>query len=414
MENRYNRCVARRDAPACRDVSLPITKPFPLPDSTSPADPRLRIADLVSALIRCPSVTPDDAGCQDILAARLNALGFDNEPLSFGDVANLWSRRGRQAPLVVFAGHTDVVPVGDAGQWQVPPFQGAIIDGIVHGRGAADMKGSLAAMIIATESFLARHPDHRGSLAFLLTSDEEGPAVDGTVKVVEHLGRQGVRIDHCVVGEPTSVRSAGDMIKVGRRGSLTGALRIRGRQGHVAYPHLARNPVPEAAQLVCALDAIRWDEGNEDFPPTTFQVSNIHAGTGAGNVIPGVVEILCNFRFSTESSPESLQRRVRETCDALGLDHEITWTLFGLPFRTTSGPLVDAVTGAIAEVTGRDTERSTTGGTSDGRFIAPTGAEVVELGPVNETIHRIDEQVSLDDLVTLSRIYEGILGKLLA
>ena len=381
---------------------------------SSDAARRERVSKLVVDLIRRESVTPGDAGCQELIADMLARCGFAPRSLSFGEVSNLWARRGSEAPLVVFAGHTDVVPAGPASRWTVPPFAGAIIDGMVHGRGAADMKGSLAAMITAAESFCTKHPTHGGSIAFLLTSDEEGPAVDGTAKVIRHLLESGERIDHCVVGEPTSRHRVGDMIKVGRRGSLTAAIRVNGRQGHVAYPQLANNPVPGAARLVAALDESTWDGGNTDFPPTSFQVSNMHAGEGAGNVIPGHVDILCNFRFSTESTPEALKSRVAACCEALGLDVEIEWTLFGMPFRTLPGTLVDAVASAIRDITGIETERSTTGGTSDGRFIAPTGAQVVELGPVNETIHRVDEQVNLDDLVTLSRIYESILERLLA
>ncbi len=383
----------------------------------APADDDVRreaIAEKVTQLIRRASVTPDDAGCQPLIAEWLAGAGFHAESLPFGAVCNLWARRGMAQPLVVFAGHTDVVPSGPAERWKMPPYEGAIVDGVVHGRGAADMKGSLAAMVVAANSFAARYPAHRGSVAFLLTSDEEGPAVDGTARVIDHLSNQGIRIDYCIVGEPTSQARAGDMVKVGRRGSLTGAIRVEGRQGHVAYPHLAHNPVPGAARLLAALDDITWDAGNEDFPPTSFQVSNIHAGEGAGNVIPGHVDILCNFRFSTESSPQSLKSRVEACCREAGVDARIQWTLFGMPFRTLPGELVEAVTGAIRKVTGIDTERSTTGGTSDGRFIAPTGAQVVELGPVNETIHRVDEHVRLDDLVVLSSIYENILERLLA
>ena len=374
---------------------------------------RSRVIERVVDLVRRASVTPDDAGCQPLIAKWLESAAFRAEHLPFGAVSNLWARRGTDGPLVVFAGHTDVVPSGPAEQWTSPPYEGAIVDGVLHGRGAADMKGSLAAMVVAAESFVARHPDHRGSIAFLLTSDEEGPAVDGTVRVVDHLANRGTRIDYCVVGEPTSQSRVGDMVKVGRRGSLTGAIRILGRQGHVAYPHLAHNPVPDAARLLTALYGVAWDAGNEDFPPTSFQVSNVHAGEGAGNVIPGHVDILCNFRFSTESSPESLKSRVEACCRETNVDARIEWTLFGMPFRTRPGELVQAVTGAIRDVTGIDAERSTTGGTSDGRFIAPTGAQVVELGPVNETIHRVDEHVRLDDLVALSAIYEKILERLL-
>ncbi len=377
-------------------------------------DPRTRrVLELARDLVRRPSVTPEDRGCQAMLESQLAPIGFDATVLRFGEVSNLWARRGADGPLFVFAGHTDVVPTGSAEAWRYPPFEGVVENGMLHGRGAADMKGSLAAMISAVESFVARHPEHPGSIAFLLTSDEEGPAVDGTARVVEHLVAKGIAIDYCVVGEPTSVRRAGDMVKVGRRGSLTGAIRVKGRQGHVAYPQLASNPVPAAARLIAVLDAVEWDRGNERFPPTTFQVSNIHAGTGAGNVIPGHVDILCNFRFSPESTPEELMRRVQDCCRDQRVDCDVEWTLFGMPFETGEGVLLEAVRRAVHAVTGLETECSTTGGTSDGRFIAPTGAQVVELGPVNETIHRVDECISIDDLVVVSRIYERILENVL-
>jgi succinyl-diaminopimelate desuccinylase len=374
---------------------------------------RQRVVQLAANLVRRPSVTPLDAGCQDLIRENLEPLGFDCQSLQYGEVTNLWARIGNTAPLIVFAGHTDVVPAGPAERWQIPPFEGRVVDGVLHGRGAADMKGSLAAMISAAEAYVRRHDQFGGSIGFLITSDEEGPAVDGTARVIQHLSECGTKIDYCVVGEPSSSRIAGDVIKVGRRGSLTGAIRINGRQGHIAYPHLAVNPIPLAARLIAALDEIEWDPGNTDFPPTSFQVSNVHAGTGVGNVIPGHVDILCNFRFSPESTPQTLKARVASCCETLALDAHIDWTLFGMPFQTHPGILVEAVRNSIRTVAGVETECSTTGGTSDGRFIAPSGAQVVELGPVNETIHRVDEQVAIDDLVRLSFIHEHILERIL-
>ncbi len=370
--------------------------------------------DLARQLIQKQSVTPNDAGCQTLLGGRLEAIGFDVQTLQFDEVTNLWARRGSEAPLLIFAGHTDVVPAGPVEQWGHPPFSAEVAGGMLHGRGAADMKGSLAAMITAAEAFLENHPRHRGSIGFLITSDEEGAAVDGTASVVRHITSLGIQINYCVVGEPTSSLHIGDMIKVGRRGSLTAAIRINGRQGHVAYPHHhAFNPVPPAARLVDALEKMQWDQGNEVFPPTTFQVSNFNSGTGAGNVIPGHADILCNFRFSPVSSPESLKQHLVDCCEALHLDYSIEWTLFGMPFQTPEGVLLNAVKDAIENTTGLKTECSTSGGTSDGRFIAPTGAHVVELGPVNETIHRVNEQVSVADLATLSYIYEEVMCNML-
>ena len=369
--------------------------------------------DLAIDLIRRPSVTPEDAGCQALMMERLAALGFVNEPLRFGEVDNFWSRRGTQGPLFCFAGHTDVVPTGPREEWSSDPFTPEIRDGMLYGRGAADMKGSLAAMITATERFVARHPGHRGSIAFLITSDEEGPAVNGTVKVVETLEARGEKIDWCLVGEPSSTERVGDVVKNGRRGSLGARLVVHGIQGHVAYPHLARNPVHQALPALAELAAVEWDRGNDFFPPTTFQISNIHAGTGATNVIPGELEVIFNLRFSTETDAGRIREKVERLLDRHGLDWEIEWTLSGEPFLTAEGKLVEAAQAAIREITGRETELSTAGGTSDGRFIAPTGAQVLELGPVNATIHKVDECVSVADLDTLSALYERILEQLL-
>ena len=370
--------------------------------------------DLALDLIGRPSVTPEDAGCQPLMMQRLATAGFSNEPLRFAEVDNLWARRGDRAPLFCFAGHTDVVPTGPRERWQSDPFDPTIREGILYGRGSADMKGSLAAMLTATERFVARHPDHRGSIAFLVTSDEEGPSVNGTVKVVEVLERRGEKIDWCLVGEPSSNTRLGDTVKNGRRGSLGGVLRVHGKQGHVAYPHLARNPVHAAAPALAELAGTEWDRGNAFFPQTTFQISNIHAGTGASNVIPGECEVMFNFRYSTETTHEALRERVQAILDRHRLDYTIEWTLSGLPFLTPRGELVGAARQAINEITGLDTELSTAGGTSDGRFIAPTGAQVLELGPLNATIHQIDECVAVDDLDRLSSIYERILELLLA
>lgn len=370
--------------------------------------------ELACELIRRPSVTPEDAGCQELLIERLEALGFRIERLPFEEVTNLWARRGSEGPLFCFAGHTDVVPPGPAERWSHPPFQPTLEDGYLYGRGAADMKGSIAAFITALERFIDHHPNHAGSIALLITSDEEGPFINGTTRVVDHLEARNEKIDWCIVGEPSSTEQVGDVIKNGRRGSLSGTLKVRGIQGHVAYPHLVRNPIHQVAPALAELAARVWDEGNEFFPPTSFQISNIHAGTGATNVVPGEVEIAFNFRFSTESSAEGLKSSVREILDRHGLEWDIDWTLSGNPFLTAAGGLVDASREAIRAITGRETELSTSGGTSDGRFIAPTGAQVVELGPVNATIHKIDERVRAEDLETLSALYENILARLLA
>jgi succinyl-diaminopimelate desuccinylase len=376
---------------------------------------------LTEALIARPSVTPDDAGCQALMAERLQALGFACTTLTFGPteapVTNLWAiKRGRdtQAPTLVFAGHTDVVPTGPLDQWQSAPFVPSHRNGFLYGRGAADMKTSLAAMVVASEEFVAAHPDHAGSVAFLITSDEEGPSVDGTVKVCEWLQQQGERLDCCIVGEPTSVKAVGDMIKNGRRGSMSGKLRIAGVQGHIAYPHLARNPIHQAAPALAELVSMEWDRGNDHFPPTSWQMSNIHAGTGANNVIPGELVIDFNFRFSTESTPEGLQARVHEVLDRHGLSYTIDWVVGGRPFLTRPGSLIAAMSQAIQSVTGITTELSTTGGTSDGRFIAQICPQVVEFGPVNASIHKIDEHVAVADIEPLKNIYRQTLVSLLA
>ena len=364
-----------------------------------------RTLHLTEQLIACRSVTPHDGGCQDLIRARLAPLGFAFETLVSGPddfrVTNLWAvRRGRdaKAPLLAFAGHTDVVPTGPLEQWRSDPFVPTHRDGRLHGRGAADMKSSLAAMVVATEEFLAAQPAHRGSLAFLLTSDEEGPAVDGTVKVVEWLRAQGVRMDACIVGEPTSVDKLGDMVKNGRRGSLSGKLTVKGVQGHIAYPHLAKNPIHLAAPALAELAGIEWDRGNAYFPPTSWQMSNIHAGTGASNVIPGALVVDFNFRFCTESTPESLKARVHAVLDRHGLDYTLDWTLGGEPFLTPVGTLSEALAAAIRAETGVATELSTTGGTSDGRFISKICPQVIEFGPLNASIHKIDEWVEVASL----------------
>ncbi len=370
--------------------------------------------DLACELIARPSVTPEDAGCLELIAGRLQALGFTCERIDTGGVSNLWARRGQTGPVLCFAGHTDVVPAGPLDAWKTPPYTPTIIDGVLYGRGAADMKSSLAAFVTAIERFVASTPDHAGSIALLLTSDEEGIATHGTVKVVEALAARGERLDYCVVGEPTSVKTLGDMIKNGRRGSLSGTLRVKGKQGHVAYPHLARNPIHAFAPALAELAAIEWDRGNEFFPPTTWQVSNIHAGTGANNVIPGVCEVLFNFRFGSVSSADSLKARTHEVLDRHGLDYEIDWHLSGKPFITGRGRLVGALSAAIHDTLGVETELSTTGGTSDGRFIADICAEVVEFGPVNASIHQVNECIDAAAIEPLSVVYERTLHALLA
>jgi succinyl-diaminopimelate desuccinylase len=369
--------------------------------------------ELTRQLIACRSVTPEDAGCLDILAARLEPLGFRCERMGANGVDNLWARRGTAAPVVVFAGHTDVVPTGPLEHWQSDPFTPAVREGVLYGRGASDMKGSLAAFVISIERFVAAHPDHAGSIAVLFTSDEEGPGVDGTVRVVEALNARGEKLDYCVVGEPTSVARLGDMIKNGRRGSLSGHLVVKGVQGHVAYPHLAKNPVHEVAMALAELAGVEWDRGNEYFPPTTWQVSNFNAGTGANNVIPGEARIRFNFRFSTASTLESLQTRVHGILDRHGLTYELDWRYDGRPYITRRGDLVEAVGRAIESVTGIETKLSTTGGTSDGRFIADICPQVVELGPTNATIHKVNECINLRELEELPKIYEQVLVNLL-
>ena len=373
-------------------------------------DPTLALA---GQIIARPSVTPDDAGCMEIIAARLQALGFFCEFIDRNGVTNLWARRGTAKPLFVFAGHTDVVPTGPLDLWTSPPFAPEIRDGMLYGRGAADMKSSLAAMLTATEAFIAAHPQHPGSLAFLLTSDEEGDANDGTIAVVEALKVRGKRLDFCVIGEPTSVDTLGDMIKNGRRGSLSGVLIVKGIQCHIAYPHLGRNPIHLAAPAIAELGDTEWDQGNEYFPPTTWQISNIHGGTGATNVVPGSVEIKFNFRFSTASTPEGLQQRLTGILDKHGLDYDIKWTLGARPFLTERGPLAEAASSAIREICGIDSELSTTGGTSDGRFITEICDQLLEIGPVNATSHKIDECVDIAALAKLSAIYTRILERLL-
>jgi succinyl-diaminopimelate desuccinylase len=369
---------------------------------------------LARELIARRSVTPEDGGCQGILAERLARVGFALEPVRHREVSNLWARRGDARPLVCFVGHTDVVPTGPIEKWDSDPFVPTERDGKLFGRGAADMKTSIAAFAVAVEQFVAGYPSHKGSIALLITSDEEGPAVDGTSKVIELLKSRGERIDYCLVGEPTCVAKLGDTIKNGRRGSLSGTLRVKGVQGHVAYPHLARNPVHLAAPALAELAATEWDRGNEYFPPTTWQISNIHGGTGATNVIPGEVEILFNFRFSTASSPEELQQRVGSILDRHGLDYEIEWSLSGVPYLTPRGRLVETLSAAIRDVTGAAPDVSTTGGTSDGRFVAEICPEVVEFGPVNVSIHKINENVDLAAIEDLRKIYFGLLERLLA
>ena len=376
----------------------------------SDSNPTLALAE---QLIACRSVTPEDGGCMTIISERLQRIGFDCEFINRNGVTNLWARRGKAAPLFCFAGHTDVVPTGPIESWLSPPFEPNRRDGFLFGRGSADMKGSLAAFVTASEDFVASNPAHRGSIAFLLTSDEEGDATDGTVAVTDALAARGETIDYCIVGEPTAVSRLGDTVKNGRRGSLTGKLTIKGIQGHIAYPHLAKNPIHLAAPAIAELAATVWDEGNEYFPPTTWQISNIHGGTGASNVIPGHLDIQFNFRFATASTPESLKSKVDEILTRHGLDYSIAWMLGAKPFLTGKGDLVDASLTAIREVAGIEAELSTTGGTSDGRFIADICPQVIEIGPVNATIHKIDECVEIAALQQLSSIYRQILDQLL-
>lgn len=378
---------------------------------SEPLSPTLELAiDLLSR----PSVTPVDEGCQALMIDRLKAIGFDIHKLDFDDIENFWAVRGDSGPLLAFAGHTDVVPTGPVEQWQQPPFEPIIKDGMLLARGAADMKGSLAAMVTACEAFVQAHPNHSGRIGFLITADEEGPAINGTVKVVEWLQQQGETLDWCIVGEPSSTNTVGDVIKNGRRGSLGAKLTVKGIQGHVAYPHLARNPIHQLSPALDELAKETWDQGNDFFPATSFQISNINGGTGATNVIPGDVEVIFNFRFSTELTETDLRQRTEAILDKHGLEYDLQWNLSGQPFLTSEGRLIEATVAAIKAETGTDTELSTAGGTSDGRFIAPMGTQVVELGPVNATIHKIDECVKAEDLNTLHKIYAGILERLFA
>jgi len=363
---------------------------------------------LLGDLIRCPSVTPDDAGCQEILAKRLTAIGFECETLQFGAVKNLWARRGGDGPVLCFAGHTDVVPPGALDEWSSDPFEPVVKGDLMYGRGAADMKSGLAAMIVALEDFNAANPDHDGSIALLVTSDEEGHARDGTLKVMETLSAREESIDWCVIGEPSSARTLGDIVRIGRRGSLSGMLTVRGAQGHVAYPQLADNPIRRFAPVLAELHSIEWDQGNENFPPTSFQVVNVHADVGAPNVTPAELTCHFNFRYSTVWDHESLKNRVHEIFDSHDIDYELDWHLSGEPFLTGPGELIDAVSQAVQEKTGSAPELSTGGGTSDGRFIAPAGVDVVELGPVNASIHKIDEHVRLEDVIVLTGMYQRI------
>lgn len=368
---------------------------------------------LTEELIALHSVTPADGGCQLKMADRLSPLGFACETIASGDVTNLWARRGTAQPLLVFAGHTDVVPTGPLGAWTSDPFTPTHRDGKLYGRGAADMKTSLAAMVVAVEEFVAAHPNHKGSIGFLITSDEEGPAIDGTVIVCNQLQARGEQLDYCIVGEPTSVKQVGDMIKNGRRGTMSGKLVIKGVQGHIAYPHMAKNPIHLAMPALAELTTIAWDQGNEYYLPTSWQVSNIHAGTGASNVIPGECVVDFNFRFSTASTVEGLQTRVHELLDRHGLDYTLKWTVGGLPFLTPRGELSDALSSAIKDETGINTELSTTGGTSDGRFIAQICPQVVEFGPTNASIHKINEHVAVAEIEPLKNIYRRTLENLL-
>jgi succinyl-diaminopimelate desuccinylase len=368
---------------------------------------------LTEELISLHSVTPADGGCQLKMAERLSPLGFQCETIASGDVTNLWARRGSEQPLLVFAGHTDVVPTGPLERWSSDPFTPTHRDGKLYGRGAADMKTSLAAMVVAVEEFVAAHPNHKGSIGFLITSDEEGPAIDGTVIVCNQLKARGEQLDYCIVGEPTSVKQIGDMIKNGRRGTMSGKLVIKGIQGHIAYPHLAKNPIHLAAPVLAELVSIEWDKGNEYYLPTSWQMSNIHAGTGASNVIPGESVIDFNFRFSTASTVEGLQQRVHNVLDKHGLDYDLKWTVGGLPFLTPRGELSHALSSAIKTETGLETELSTTGGTSDGRFIAQICPQVIEFGPTNATIHKIDEHIWVSEIEPLKNIYRRTLENLL-
>lgn len=372
-----------------------------------------QVIDVLKDLIQRQSVTPEDAGCQEMMGDALNALGFNIESMVFEDTTNMWARRGTQDPVFCFAGHTDVVPTGPITSWKTPPFVPTELDGYLHGRGTADMKGSLAAMMVATERFVKKHPDHKGSIAFLITSDEEGPFINGTTRVIDTLEARNEKITWALVGEPSSTDKVGDVIKNGRRGSLSADLTVKGIQGHVAYPHLAKNPVHLASPALTELSQIEWDQGNEFFPPTSFQVSNIHAGTGATNVVPGELTVQFNFRYSTELTADELVKKAEAILDKHQLEYDIDWTYNGLPFLTDSGDFVKAANYAVEKVAGYKPQLLTTGGTSDGRFIAPTGAQVVELGAVNATIHQIDECVKMADIEQLTDMYEAMLTYLL-
>ena len=368
---------------------------------------------LAQDLMGRASVTPEDKGCQALMIARLEAIGFKVERMRFGAVDNFWARRGTEKPVLAFAGHTDVVPTGPIEEWHTPPFEPTLKDGFLYGRGAADMKGSLASWVVALEQFVALHPNHQGSLALLITSDEEGPFVDGTTRVIDALEARNEKIDWCIVGEPSSTHTLGDVIKNGRRGSLTAAITAKGIQGHVAYPHLVNNPIHKVVPALAELAATKWDDGNEFFPPTSFQIANINGGTGASNVVPGHVEVMCNFRYSTELTADDLTAKVEAILDHHQVDYDINWTYNGLPFLTASGALVDACLAAIKATNGTVSQLSTAGGTSDGRFIAPTGAQVVELGPCNATIHKLNECVKVSDLEQLTQVYLAILSRLM-
>ena len=369
--------------------------------------------DLLCDLIRRPSVTPDDAGCQDLMRQRLEAIGFTCETLQFNDVTNLWARRGTREPVLCLAGHTDVVPPGNLAEWDSDPFEPTFRDDLLYARGSADMKSGLAAMVVAVEDFIEAHPDHAGSIAFLITSDEEGRARDGTLRVMETLAERREQIDWCVLGEPSSERELGDIVRIGRRGSLSGMLRVNGVQGHVAYPQLADNPIRRFAPVLAELHDIHWDDGNDYFPPTSFQVVDVRAGVGAPNVTPGELTARFNFRYSTEWTHESLQQKVHAVFDAHDIDYDLDWHLSGKPFLTTPGRLVDVVQQAVTETVGKAPTLSTGGGTSDGRFISPAGVDVVELGPVNASIHKVNEHVRVDDVITLTTLYRRILELLL-
>ena len=369
---------------------------------------------LAKDLLSRQSITPEDAGCQDLMIKRLEALGFVIESMVFEDTTNFWARRGTKAPLFTFAGHTDVVPTGSLAHWNTDPFEPTIIDGMLYARGAADMKGSLACMVVAVERFVAEHPNHNGSISFLITSDEEGPFINGTTRVVDTLKERNEIIDMCIVGEPSSTEYVGDVVKNGRRGSLTGNLTIKGIQGHVAYPHIARNPIHQAMPVLTELATTEWDKGNNYFPPTSFQIPNINGGTGASNVIPGDLEVMFNFRFSTESTVESLQQRVIDTLNKHDLEYDLDWIINGLPFLTDTGDLLTAVVDAVDTVNQQKPQLLTTGGTSDGRFIAQMGSQVIELGPVNATIHKVNECVKVEDLEKLTDMYQEVLNNLLA